>query len=142
MLRARWRRFWGIAGLIACAGAVAQAAVYRCGDVYTNQAIAGQQCHVLVGGQISVVGSTPRSQPSPARAQAQSPSLAASRPEPADKAEQALAVLRAELVQAQQRLSQAQAAPSSDRARAQQAQARAQADVDSLNREIARWSRR
>lgn len=131
-------RVWVVLAVCGVSQGAGSATVFRCGEVYTNQRVAGQGCEPVTGGQVSVIGAPQRAatqdvvKPAPLKgSKAQDPA----------QADKALAVLRAELAQAENRLAQAQAERASGSAAAEQAHSRAAADVQSLQREIARWSR-
>lgn len=135
----------GSLAVLMSASAVA-AAVYRCGNVYTNQPQDASACTVVTGAQVSVVSAiaspTPPARPKPLVKSATSNPARVNDADAAQRATAALAVLRVELEQAQQRLAQAHVAARSgvDSLRAQQDQTRAQQDIASLQREMARWS--
>ena len=133
-------RVWVVLAVCGVSQGAGSATVFRCGEVYTNQRVAGQGCEPVTGGQVSVIGAPKRAATKGVGVAKPAPLKGSKAQDPA-QADKALAVLRAELAQAENRLAQAQAERASGSAAAEQAHSRAAADVQSLQREIARWSR-
>jgi hypothetical protein len=154
---------WALAGavtalVVVALPALASERVYRCGQLYTNQPAPDQSCEVLTGGHVSVVGQarpTPPQSLAPATAKPRtSEPVRGRKPQAAEtRTQEALAVLQSERERALTRLRQSQtqlqqterSSPESGGEAihaARQALERAQLDLQSLDREVARWERK
>lgn len=110
------------------------APIYRCGDVYTNQPKdPSANCQALQGGQFRLPAGSISSPPLSPNQRLPNAATPQSRPS-ADERTGVLALLNAELSLARQRLSASELG--SD------AHLRARSDIESLQREISRWTRR
>ena len=110
------------------------APIYRCGDVYTNQPNdPSANCQALQGGQFRLPAGSISSPPLSSNQRLPNAATPQSRPS-ADERTGVLALLNAELSLARQRLRASELG--SD------AHLRARGDIESLQREISRWTRR